>query len=205
MIWLQVRQVVPLKTSIPAFANAAKKPLVPVFTLHSHNATEAAQYCDPDALHALLRQQVIASAASGASAANSQVEGAHVLETPMLAIQCWSPIAVLISRGCCQDCSMPRTGRFIDRSEISRLFPEITQFSSGQNAVWVQDADSANCPSAHLTITSLRVISDNIRHLGAMLSTGIQGLACSSTFSVVLAFCLFCLILCKHLSLVGSH
>ena len=78
-IWLQVHQVVPLKTSIPAFANAAKKPLVPVFTLHSHNATEAAQYCDPDALHALLRQQVSASAASGASAANSQVEGARVL------------------------------------------------------------------------------------------------------------------------------
>ena len=83
---------------------------------------------------------------------------------------------------------MPRPGRFIDKAEMSRLLPEITQVSSGQNASWLQDTDSVNLPAAHLTISSLRVISDNIRHLGAMLSMGIQGLTCSSAFSVVLAF-----------------
>ena len=44
-----------------------------VFSLHSCNAAEAAQSCDQDALHALLRQQVTAGAAS------SQV-GAQMLD-----------------------------------------------------------------------------------------------------------------------------
>ena len=83
---------------------------------------------------------------------------------------------------------MPRPCRFIDKLEMSRLFPEIVQVHCGQNASWLQDADSGNMPAAHLTISSLRIISDNIRHLGAMLSMGIQGLTCSSAFSVVLAF-----------------
>ena len=178
---MKVRQVVPLTTSIQACANASRRPSVFVFSLHSYNATVAAQSCDQDALHALLRQQVSAGAAS------SQV-GAQMLETPTLAMQFWSPIAVLISRGCWQDCSMPRPCRFIDKAEMSRLFPEITQVGCGQNGSWLQDNDSADLPAAHLTISSLRVISDNIRHLGAMPSMGIQGLACSSTFVVVLAF-----------------
>jgi len=180
-VWMKVRQVVPLTTSIRACPNASRTPSVFVFSLHTCNATEAAQSCDQDALRALLRQQVTAGAAS------SQV-GAQMLEMPTLAMQFWSPIAVMISRGCWQDCSMPRPCRFIDKLEMSRLFPEIVQVHCGQNASWLQDADSGNMPAAHLTISSLRIISDNIRHLGAMLSMGIQGLTCSSAFSVVLAF-----------------